>query len=430
MEEAAPEQPVEDFGAEGDQAAARLQAVTRGRNQRKADQEKAEQTASAQRIQAISRGRKGREKAALKQQQDAATAKLQSIQRGRLQRKMDKTKKEGGQDLDTALIRKGLSNLGRNPITLQHAFLDFNCAESSVKAIEGLRSYPHLQTLDLHDNVVEDLKPLEALPYLTALNASSNKLKSCLQFFPPRCNPDTRWNTGDASLGSVLADADLSSNEIPEMASMAHHTYLRSLVIDDNLVTSIAGVAGLKFLKTLSISNNKLEAIGGLDDLPLETLDLSGNAIKKLENLEKLPSLVNMNMADNQIETLDGLDKLEKLQILNMGGNRVKSILEVQNLTANEYLRELTLSDNPCAASEDEQFGGAPPAQFYRRRVLVRLTKLTMLDSTLVTAEEKVSALNLHAVEGSDLENRSKVFSEHFGDSASFANTLPPFSEQ
>ena len=65
MEEAAPEAP-EDLGAEGDQAAAKLQAVTRGRNQRKMDVQKQQEAKSAERIQAISRGRKGREKAALK----------------------------------------------------------------------------------------------------------------------------------------------------------------------------------------------------------------------------------------------------------------------------------------------------------------------------------------------------------------------------
>jgi Leucine-rich repeat (LRR) protein len=306
-----------------------------------------------------------------------------------------------------------------------------------VKNVEHLRNYPHLQTLDLHDNVIEDLRPLEALPYVTALNASSNKLKGCLQYFPPRCNADTRWNSGDAALGSLLRDADLSSNEIAELESVAHHTYLQSLILDDNVISSIGGVAGLKFLKTLCISNNKLGAISGLDDLPLERLDLSGNAIQKLENLEKLPSLMILNVANNQIETLQGLEKLEKLQILNVGGNQVKSILEVENLTVNDYLRELSLSGNPVAADEDEQFGGPPPAQFYRRRVLVRLTKLSMLDEKLVTAEEKVSALNLHAIEGSveqglgsDLKNRAEVSAKHFdGTGTTFVDMLPPFSE-
>lgn len=432
MEETAEkvEQP-EDFGAEGDLAAAKLQAISRGRNQRKKDEQKAQETKSASRIQAINRGRKGREKAALKKEQEKATAKLQSIQRGRKQRKKDKIRREGGQDLDVSIIKKGLSNLGRNPFSLNHCFLNADCSGSSIKGIAAIRQYIYLQTLDLHDNVIEDLSPLEALPFLTILDASGNKLKSCLQYFPPQCTSENRWNSGDMAIGSLLREADLSANDITKMDDIQHHTYLRSLNLNDNKISKISGVVGLKCLSTLCISNNKLEAIVGLDDLPLRVLDLSENAIKKLENLNKLPVLTMVNISSNQIQKLDGLEKLEKLQTLNIGANKIESILEVQNLVKNEFLRELTLSENPCSPTEDEQFGGPPVAQFYRRRVLVRLTKLTLLDLKPVTAEEKVSALNLHGVEGSDLENRSKVFADIFsGSEKSFVNMLPSFVEE
>ena len=64
-------------------------------------------------------------------------------------------------------------------------------------------------------------------------------------------------------------------------------------------------------------------------------------------------------------------------------------------------------------------------AAYYRRRVLVRVQQLSLLDGIVVSAEEKVKALNMH---GADVEHRKEVLSAHLPD-ATFTNPLPPFEE-
>jgi len=56
----------------------------------------------------------------------------------------------------------------------------------------------------------------------------------------------------------------------------------------------------------------------------------------------------------------------------------------------------------------------------------VRLQQITLLDGKVVSAEEKVKALNLH---GADLMNRERVFRDHMPATELFVNLLPPFEE-
>ena len=69
--------------------------------------------------------------------------------------------------------------------------------------------------------------------------------------------------------------------------------------------------------------------------------------------------------------------------------------------------------------------GLLPPPPYYRRRVLYRAQQVASLDGVVVSAEEKVKALNLH---GADLPNRQAVFGAVLP-GANFEDVLPPFEE-
>lgn len=106
-----------------------------------------------------------------------------------------------------------------------------------------------------------------------------------------------------------------------------------------------------------------------------------------------------------------------------MGHNLVSDFHEVQRLAGLSLLGSLCLRGNPLEAEAE---GGN---FLYRLRVLVRLQGLHHLDTCLVTAEEKVKAVNIHGSEGSDLKNRVDTHNKFFP-SSEFINYLPPFSSK
>lgn len=72
----------------------------------------------------------------------------------------------------------------------------------------------------------------------------------------------------------------------------------------------------------------------------LMTLDLSGNRIAKIENLESFYRLEVLQLASNQIQKIENLSKNKKLRILNLQNNEIAT---VEGLDALINLKELDL---------------------------------------------------------------------------------------
>ncbi len=102
---------------------------------------------------------------------------------------------------------------------------------------------------------------------------------------------------------------------------------------------------------------------------------------------------------------------------LNVDRNQLGNVRQCEFLRDLQHLRELHL----CQGNR-----GVGDIQNFRERVVVRLQQLTALDGKVVSAEEKVKALNLH---GADLTNRERVFRKHMPSNELFVNLLPPFEE-
>jgi hypothetical protein len=136
-----------------------------------------------------------------------------------------------------------------------------------------------------------------------------------------------------------------------------------------------------------------------------------------VENLGGLKRLEKLMLSNNNVKSLSGLSVCQSLRELDLGSNSVEVVREVEWLTEIPKLAKLTLQDNECASLE-----------FYRLRVLARLTGLSSLDAEAVTAEEKVKGINLYGREGSDLQNRVKTWAKHFGETE-FVNFQPAFIE-
>ena len=255
-----------------------------------------------------------------------ATLLIQTMWRGRNEGRKMSTRIKGGRPMLDEDIKSGLYQLGRTPYSLRHAYISLKVNDEYVNSLDAIEQYVSISTIEMRNNFLADLTPLRALPYLTSPNVLRNKLTEVLAFSPPRCENGAMhapppspwaagedvgraWATGDRHIGSLLRDADLSSNEIEEIRDVSEHRNLQTLVLDSNRIGALAmgQLSGLPTLHTLHLSNNCLTQIRGLDGLPLEELSIDHNQIAYLETLDTLPRLQRLCCSHNRLTSLDGL---------------------------------------------------------------------------------------------------------------------------
>jgi len=318
--------------------------------------------------------------------------------------------------LDRSQVEMNLTGLARSPDNLSHVFIDLALPEKAIDSIEVLEDFPNIQNINLKGNKISSLASLAKLPHLLTLDASSNNIDAVLDFQPPHCKPGDAWCTGDTNIGSTLQEADLSSNIICEIRDLSAHRFLRTLVLDNNKISVISGIESLSHLSVLSLKNNQIETISGLGSLPLQRLHLDSNKLTRLKNLDNLPRLRHLTLGNNAVSSMGALKHCTKLDSVDLSNNQIGAIRQAEFLVDLPLLCKLVLTGNPVQQKE-----------YYRRRILVRLQRLTSLDNTIVSAEEKAKSLNLH---GEDIEHRTGVFNKYLPeDEDGFVNYSPPFEE-
>ncbi|CAM9150868.1 unnamed protein product, partial [Choristocarpus tenellus] len=404
-----------------DAAAARIQAIQRGRlgrlacARRRRSNDNRERTARAKReqaaikIQATCRGTTGRAKTTQLREQQFAAARIQAQVRGKKSRKEVGKCTAGGVPLDRADIKKGLHTLGRNPQNMQQCYVGLYVAGARLSSIDTIESFPLLQSVDLSGNHISCVKSLSRLPFLHNINVSHNCLSSVLDYHILE-DEDFSWHADEQWLhdwmpeaihsSSMLHNANLSFNSIGQINDLSHHKYLQVLDLSHNAIKVISGLSQLSCLRILRLNHNKITAIHGLDGLPLMELNLESNSLSRVENVSRaqLPSLRKLYLGHNTITNLAGLQDCPSLAILDIQYNEVSEVRQVEFLQSLPLLHTLILEGNPIDRLEA-----------YRQRVLFRLQRLIILDRNKVPPEEKVKAINLMGEEDSDLQNRKQV---------------------
>jgi Leucine-rich repeat (LRR) protein len=131
--------------------------------------------------------------------------------------------------------------------------------------------------------------------------------------------------------------------------------------------------------QTLDLSNNKIKTIENLEGLPLRELNLSNNCIEDLNGIQSLKYLTSLNISGNSIYSLIPLQQCTNLSYLDITNNKIQYIRQVEYLTGIPWLQVFMIDGNPCCQKEH-----------YRFRTLYRLPNLQRLDDITVTADEKV----------------------------------------
>ncbi|CAN0323673.1 unnamed protein product [Lampetra planeri] len=270
------------------------------------------------------------------------------------------------------------------------AYVRLLATARSLTNISILSGYPHLRYIDVSSNRIADLSPLSNLSYLVSLKADGNVVET---------------TEHPAPLGHLQV-LSLAHNRVASAGTGLQHAQLQTLNLTGNALVRVEGLGRacrLVWLHTLELRGNKLSSTAGLEQLTsLQQLYMAANQITWLEGLSSLHKLTTLHLRDNRVSSLGGFSSsMAALQYLNLRGNKVEDVKEVLNLRCLPLLRVLVLSENRCsdgfgngegeeeaaAEEEDDEAGG-----MYRAFVLATLPRLQRLDKQLITAEERASA--------------------------------------
>lgn len=149
--------------------------------------------------------------------------------------------------------------------------------------------------------------------------------------------------------------------------------------------------------RELDLRSNKIPAIENLiatRDI-FDTLDLTDNEIKRLENFPKLSRLSTLLLSNNSISRIDdeffSPRQLPKLETLVLTNNRILDLNDLEPLRCfANTLKHLSLLDNPVTKKPH-----------YRYFVLSKLSHLKTLDFKRVRPVEITAAIKMFPADGS-----------------------------
>lgn len=173
-------------------------------------------------------------------------------------------------------------------IVHRYAYLKASCVSMSLKNIEAITYFKHLQFVDISDNslTIEAMQCLAKLPYLLLIHADRNNAVS---------------------------------------AVFKRMKYLQVIIMNNNKITDVFEVYQPR-LSTLELGHNKIKTLEFRDKMQtLKCLDLRSNLLKDIKQLD-LPNLDSLYLASNKIKSLEGIDRLVNLRILHLRDNPIKNL--------------------------------------------------------------------------------------------------------
>jgi Leucine-rich repeat (LRR) protein len=371
----------------------------------------------------------------------------------------EEEEEDAGEQLDKAVLRRGLSDIARTADRTAFAFTRLDLSGQAVRTLDGARpagskgkgkgaavveresalaAYPELRYINLNNNELVDLAPLRALPRLLSLQAAHNQLGGDLG--PFLASPHTQMQLlqlDHNEIEHVLTRAGVGAGADPvgaaktkgkgrqpaQLALTTNFPSLFALTLSNNKIASLARPEDNAVelardsphpsLQILDLGFNMLSSLSGLGlAFPLlRVLNLQSNSLTSLEGLEKLRQLEKLNASDNKLASLPSelarlktLPKLSNLLIL--GGNQ--GLLEDLTAAHEAAVAAGTAPESSPADGEGEGQGEAVDMSTIDMvsEVLIVLPHLVHLEGKRVTAALRSRADRLNKARKADKERR------------------------
>ena len=187
--------------------------------------------------------------------------------------------------------------------------------------------------LDLHDKRLASLHMLdEFCGKLVTLDASANSLNhldgvpSTVRELKVSRNLLTELTSWDHLMN--LQYVDVSDNEVTSLSALKSLVHLRSVKADNNQLTSLDGMDSHDGLLSLRARNNLIEEVdfAMIKFDRLEELDLGGNCINSVHNLELLPALTRLKLAKNRLQRTPQVEDMRQLRHLDLSDNELTTL--------------------------------------------------------------------------------------------------------
>ena len=270
-----------------------------------------------------------------------------------------------------------------------------NATDNNISDLQPLGMWPllnSLQELDLANNLIHDVAPLQGYMGLRKLWLSGNSgldIQQLRTIIEQNVNI-TRLGLGDIDLHepgmpwfmldtSAIVELDVSNTGIEGLWGLESYVSLQSLDASDNTIVDLYSLNELSWsgrLRKLNLANNRIADVSPLQNYTgLQTLWLSGNRaidfqqlrpiIDQNEHLVRLglgdidlqepglpwcssdaSSLVELDVSNTGIVFLWGIESYPSLQILDASDNKIFDLYPLNNLPLSRNLRELDLANN------------------------------------------------------------------------------------
>jgi len=146
-------------------------------------------------------------------------------------------------------------------------------------------------------------------------------------------------------------------------------------VLDEASIKAASKQFDLSLVFKLNMPRMGIRRICNLDLVPsLTELDLSSNKLARIEGVAGLESLKRLVLANNDIERIEGLESLESLETLLLQGNRVSNLDDVNCIVNLPSLRHFQLASK--GGEEKNPMCDHPAYRTAIRRMLPRLQTL------------------------------------------------------
>ena len=260
---------------------------------------------------------------------------------------------------DSAIIGQNVGKLSLSPLsefTLNNSDQSFGFEVSYVMGHrhmatgDGSKRVMSMTIRELVDKLSE-VEPCE--PYwedITDLNLHDKRLTS-LHMLDEFCGKIITLDASQNSLAHLdgvphcVRQLKVSQNLLTELTSWDHLMNLQYVDVSDNELKSLSALKGLVHLRSIKADNNQLTDLDGLDCHDgLLTLRARNNAIEYLDFANvQLDRLTELDVEGNQISTVRNLDLLPALSRLRLSNNKLEGLTTRKSMLA---LRQLYIDDN------------------------------------------------------------------------------------
>ncbi|KAK4670869.1 Protein nud1 [Podospora pseudoanserina] len=300
----------------------------------------------------------------------------------------------------------------------RHVSMSTRQLVDKIAEVEPFEPYwEDMRELELRDKQLDSLHSLDDFcGQLESLDVSNNAIRnlSGIPISVLHLRMANNQLSGLTAWGHLmnLQYVDVSNNALTSLTPLRTLVHLRSIKADNNQLTSLDGIKYHRGLQSLRARGNQIEEVDfeGATLSQLTNLDLKGNRIKTVNNLDALPALSSLDLEGNQLESFSaGSDTpMHSLRYLYLNNNQLTSL----SVARMPHLRLLHADKNFLvrisgfsrarridSLSLREQRSSTPLDLPFLLSRVYEVRKLFLSGNPLHTFEPQVDFLNLQLLE-------------------------------